>query len=177
MAGGQDLEPYWEVYRQHFRGHVVSWMEVSCNFLMFALVLIYESQKSLIHTMFSPHIHYSVIVSETFRRKKPKRHRTSTLVICMKVIPFGTKISWVARSSHGVESPVLNYWRGIISPPTNCSMSETTWQSPTLTKKTTVSSSREKASRSTSLPWRIWKKNSQSTRSWPPCSALATDVR
>jgi len=27
MAAGQDLEPYWEVYRQHFRGHVVSWME------------------------------------------------------------------------------------------------------------------------------------------------------
>lgn len=27
MAGGQDLEPYWEVYRQHLRGHVVSWME------------------------------------------------------------------------------------------------------------------------------------------------------
>jgi sulfite oxidase len=22
-----DLEPYWEVYRQHFRGHVVDWME------------------------------------------------------------------------------------------------------------------------------------------------------
>jgi hypothetical protein len=21
MAAGQDLEPYWEVYRQHFRGH------------------------------------------------------------------------------------------------------------------------------------------------------------
>mmetsp|Transcript_52938 Transcript_52938/g.63742 ORF Transcript_52938/g.63742 Transcript_52938/m.63742 type:complete len:688 (-) Transcript_52938:290-2353(-) len=27
MAAGQDLEPYWEVYRQHFRGHVVGWME------------------------------------------------------------------------------------------------------------------------------------------------------
>ena len=27
MAAGQDLEPYWEVYRQHFRGHVVDWME------------------------------------------------------------------------------------------------------------------------------------------------------
>lgn len=27
MAGGQDLEPYWDVYRQHFRGHVVEWME------------------------------------------------------------------------------------------------------------------------------------------------------
>lgn len=27
MAAGQDLEPYWEVYRQHFRGHVISWME------------------------------------------------------------------------------------------------------------------------------------------------------
>ena len=27
MAAGQDLEPYWEIYRQHFRGHVVSWME------------------------------------------------------------------------------------------------------------------------------------------------------
>lgn len=27
MAAGQDLEPYWEVYRQHFRGHVVAWME------------------------------------------------------------------------------------------------------------------------------------------------------
>jgi len=21
------LEPYWEIYRQHFRGHVVQWME------------------------------------------------------------------------------------------------------------------------------------------------------
>ena len=29
MAAGQDLEPYWEVYRQHLRGHVVAWMEVS----------------------------------------------------------------------------------------------------------------------------------------------------
>lgn len=27
MAAGQDLEPYWEVYRQHFRGHIISWME------------------------------------------------------------------------------------------------------------------------------------------------------
>jgi hypothetical protein len=27
MAAGQDLEPYWEVYRQHFRGHVITWME------------------------------------------------------------------------------------------------------------------------------------------------------
>mmetsp|Transcript_30225 Transcript_30225/g.50206 ORF Transcript_30225/g.50206 Transcript_30225/m.50206 type:complete len:397 (-) Transcript_30225:86-1276(-) len=27
MAAGQDLEPYWEVYRQHLRGHVVDWME------------------------------------------------------------------------------------------------------------------------------------------------------
>lgn len=27
MAAGQDLEPYWEIYRQHFRGHVVEWME------------------------------------------------------------------------------------------------------------------------------------------------------
>lgn len=27
MAAGQDLEPYWEVYRQHFRGHIVTWME------------------------------------------------------------------------------------------------------------------------------------------------------
>lgn len=27
MAAGQDLEPYWDVYRQHFRGHVVEWME------------------------------------------------------------------------------------------------------------------------------------------------------
>ena len=27
MAAGQDLEPYWDVYRQHFRGHVVQWME------------------------------------------------------------------------------------------------------------------------------------------------------
>ena len=27
MAAGQDLEAYWEVYRQHFRGHVVDWME------------------------------------------------------------------------------------------------------------------------------------------------------
>jgi len=27
MAAGQDLEPYWEVYRQHLRGHVVQWME------------------------------------------------------------------------------------------------------------------------------------------------------
>uniref|UniRef100_A0A7S2YTY0 sulfite oxidase n=1 Tax=Entomoneis paludosa TaxID=265537 RepID=A0A7S2YTY0_9STRA len=27
MAAGQDLEPYWEIYRQHFRGHVVDWME------------------------------------------------------------------------------------------------------------------------------------------------------
>jgi cytochrome b involved in lipid metabolism len=27
MAAGQDLEPYWEVYRQHFRGHIVDWME------------------------------------------------------------------------------------------------------------------------------------------------------
>lgn len=27
MSAGQDLEPYWEVYRQHLRGHVVDWME------------------------------------------------------------------------------------------------------------------------------------------------------
>ena len=27
MAAGQDLEPYWHVYRQHFRGHVIQWME------------------------------------------------------------------------------------------------------------------------------------------------------
>ena len=27
MAAGQDLEPFWEVYRQHLRGHVVDWME------------------------------------------------------------------------------------------------------------------------------------------------------
>lgn len=27
MAAGQDLEPYWEVYRQHLRGHVLEWME------------------------------------------------------------------------------------------------------------------------------------------------------
>mmetsp|Transcript_7532 Transcript_7532/g.10961 ORF Transcript_7532/g.10961 Transcript_7532/m.10961 type:complete len:506 (-) Transcript_7532:150-1667(-) len=27
MAAGQDLEPYWEVYRQHFRGHIINWME------------------------------------------------------------------------------------------------------------------------------------------------------
>ena len=34
MAAGQDLEPYWEVYRQHFRGHVVAWMEVSVCIMM-----------------------------------------------------------------------------------------------------------------------------------------------
>lgn len=27
MAAGQDFEPYWHVYRQHFRGHVTKWME------------------------------------------------------------------------------------------------------------------------------------------------------
>jgi sulfite oxidase len=27
MAAGQDLEPFWEVYRQHLRGHVIDWME------------------------------------------------------------------------------------------------------------------------------------------------------
>jgi len=27
MAGGADLEPYWNVYRQHFRGHIVSYLE------------------------------------------------------------------------------------------------------------------------------------------------------
>lgn len=27
MAAGQDLEPYWEVYRQHFRSHIIPWME------------------------------------------------------------------------------------------------------------------------------------------------------
>mmetsp|Transcript_14143 Transcript_14143/g.27102 ORF Transcript_14143/g.27102 Transcript_14143/m.27102 type:complete len:656 (-) Transcript_14143:81-2048(-) len=27
MAAGQDLEPYWDVYRQHLRGHVVEWIE------------------------------------------------------------------------------------------------------------------------------------------------------
>ena len=27
MAAGQDLEPYWDVYRQHLRGHVVDWIE------------------------------------------------------------------------------------------------------------------------------------------------------
>jgi len=27
MAAGQDLEAYWEVYRQHLRGHIVDWME------------------------------------------------------------------------------------------------------------------------------------------------------
>jgi len=31
MAAGQDLEPYWEVYRQHLRGHVTQWMEVSIH--------------------------------------------------------------------------------------------------------------------------------------------------
>lgn len=27
MAAGQDLEPYWHIYRQHFRGHVLEWIE------------------------------------------------------------------------------------------------------------------------------------------------------
>jgi cytochrome b involved in lipid metabolism len=27
MAAGQDLEPYWNVYQQHFRGHLLEWME------------------------------------------------------------------------------------------------------------------------------------------------------
>mmetsp|Transcript_34963 Transcript_34963/g.51959 ORF Transcript_34963/g.51959 Transcript_34963/m.51959 type:complete len:670 (-) Transcript_34963:83-2092(-) len=27
MAAGQDLEPFWDIYRQHFRGHVIQWME------------------------------------------------------------------------------------------------------------------------------------------------------
>lgn len=27
MAAGQDLEPYWDIYRQHFRGHVLEWIE------------------------------------------------------------------------------------------------------------------------------------------------------
>lgn len=27
MAAGQDLEPYWDVYRQHFRGHILEWIE------------------------------------------------------------------------------------------------------------------------------------------------------
>jgi len=27
MAAGQDLEPFWDIYRQHLRGHVVDWME------------------------------------------------------------------------------------------------------------------------------------------------------
>ena len=27
MAAGQDLEPYWDVCRQHLRGHVVEWIE------------------------------------------------------------------------------------------------------------------------------------------------------
>jgi sulfite oxidase len=27
MAAGGDLEPYWDIYRQHLRGHVVEWME------------------------------------------------------------------------------------------------------------------------------------------------------
>lgn len=27
MAAGQDLESYWDVYRQHLRGHVVEWIE------------------------------------------------------------------------------------------------------------------------------------------------------
>lgn len=27
MAGGADLAPFWNVYRQHYRGHVVAWME------------------------------------------------------------------------------------------------------------------------------------------------------
>eukprot|EP00571_Detonula_confervacea_P010899 CAMPEP_0172303722 /NCGR_PEP_ID=MMETSP1058-20130122/5237_1 /TAXON_ID=83371 /ORGANISM="Detonula confervacea, Strain CCMP 353" /LENGTH=624 /DNA_ID=CAMNT_0013014665 /DNA_START=47 /DNA_END=1921 /DNA_ORIENTATION=- len=27
MAAGQDLECYWDIYRQHFRGHVLEWME------------------------------------------------------------------------------------------------------------------------------------------------------
>jgi hypothetical protein len=39
MAAGQDLEPYWEVYRQHFRGHVVAWMEVSAYIAMFPCFL------------------------------------------------------------------------------------------------------------------------------------------
>mmetsp|Transcript_9031 Transcript_9031/g.22031 ORF Transcript_9031/g.22031 Transcript_9031/m.22031 type:complete len:678 (+) Transcript_9031:359-2392(+) len=29
MAAGQDLEPYWDVYRQHFRDHVQEWMETN----------------------------------------------------------------------------------------------------------------------------------------------------
>ena len=41
MAAGQDLEPYWEVYRQHFRGHVVEWMEVGVeNSVMVKLIFI-----------------------------------------------------------------------------------------------------------------------------------------
>jgi len=27
MAAGQDLEPYWDIYRQHFRAHVLEWIE------------------------------------------------------------------------------------------------------------------------------------------------------
>ena len=27
MVGGQDLEPYWRVYRQHYRGHIIDFME------------------------------------------------------------------------------------------------------------------------------------------------------
>lgn len=27
MAAGQDLESYWDIYRQHFRGHVLEWIE------------------------------------------------------------------------------------------------------------------------------------------------------
>ena len=34
MAAGQDLEPYWEVYRQHLRGHVLEWMEKVRYFLI-----------------------------------------------------------------------------------------------------------------------------------------------
>ena len=37
MAAGQDLEPYWEVYRQHLRGHVLEWMEKVRSVLVHAL--------------------------------------------------------------------------------------------------------------------------------------------
>lgn len=42
MAAGQDLEPYWEVYRQHLRGHVTQWMDrgkqMDCKVLLVSFV-------------------------------------------------------------------------------------------------------------------------------------------
>jgi hypothetical protein len=75
MAAGQDLEPYWEVYRQHFRGHVINWMEKYV-----------KSRTCMIAFICSHYFASTGIVSATSLQKMPKSLGTLNLEIC-KLLP------------------------------------------------------------------------------------------